>query len=107
MSRISLVAALLALAACAVPEVDPSREPRDPAADGPWQVGVTTVIVSDPTEPGTTYPVEIWYPARVAPGAAHDQQLGITGRSVRDAPADRRGAPFAVIAFSHGSGGVR
>ena len=86
---------------------DPSRVARDPAQRGPWAVGVSTFSLADAQDPSRTFLVDVWYPARPAVGAAFDKPLGIQSTSVRDAPADHRGAPFPLIAFSHGNAGIR
>ena len=94
------------LVACTAAPVDPTEVPRDPAARGPWQVGVTTIAAHDPID-GQALTVEVWYPASVAEGADPEITLGIQLSSVRRAPADHRGGPFPLIGFSHGSGGLR
>ena len=79
--------------------------PRDPAADGPWRVGVRTIDAPDGL--GNTLTIEVWYPATPADGAAPEVTLGIPTVAVRGAPADARGGPFPLVAFSHGRGGIR
>jgi predicted dienelactone hydrolase len=106
MRRALLLLALLP-AACGGGADDPSKQSRDPALRGPWQVGVTTWSVTDPADQSRTFKVEAWYPARPAAGATLDKVFNIETSSVRDAPADRRGAPFPVVAFTHGNGGIR
>jgi len=84
-----------------------------PDAPGPYAVGVTTIEVENGDR---KLPVEIWYPAR-AEGDVEDYvlMLGVIElakiasplQAVRDAPLDRRGAPYPTVMFSHGNGGVR
>jgi predicted dienelactone hydrolase len=96
----------IAVAGCA-PPVDPASVPRDPALDGPWHVGVTTISgVLDPVT-RQTLTLEVWYPAETGPHDEFETTLGIPTSSVRDATPDLRGSPFPLVAFSHGSGGVR
>ena len=109
LSRAALFASL-ALAACGGTDDDggdPSAVVRDPAARGPWQVGVTTIEVSDPAWPTRDLLIELWYPATHAVDAERDQQLGIELSSVRGAAPDHRGGPFPLVGFSHGNQGVR
>jgi predicted dienelactone hydrolase len=101
------VACLAATGGLACGGADPATATRDPAARGPWEVGVTTYEVTDPAEPERTFKVEVWYPARPAAGAPVDKFFNVATTSVRDAPADHRGAPFPVVVFSHGNGGIR
>jgi predicted dienelactone hydrolase len=96
---------IVALAACGQP-VSPTEIPRDPAADGPWRVGVTSITAIDPVD-DQELTIEVWYPATPADGAERETTLGIPTTSVRDAPVDLRGGPFPLIAFSHGNGGLR
>lgn len=97
--------ALVLLVACADP-VNPADVARDPAAEGPWRVGVTTIETVDPID-GQTLTIEVWYPATTADDAEFETTLGIPSLAVRDAAIDPRGGPFPLIAFSHGSGGLR
>src|SRR5262249_21750695 len=92
------------LAACATET--PTEVTRDPAADGPWRVGVTTIEAPDPAGSGMLT-IEIWYPAQPAATAPPEVTLGIPTIAGRGAPPDPRGAPFPLIGFSHGSGGLR
>src|SRR5262245_26256347 len=99
---------LFALAACGGggdAAVDPTTVPRDPALDGPWQVGVRTIEADDGL--GNTLTIEVWYPAIPAEGAQPEVTLGIPSAAVRGAPGDARGGPFPLVAFSHGRGGIR
>ncbi len=100
----------------------------DPAAPGPFQVGVMTVEFVDPTrEGGRTLVTEIWYPATddaigmetvtyspqdiFRPDAVEvlgeDLSSEIVTTAVRDAPMRSDAGPYPVVFFSHGSGGVR
>jgi predicted dienelactone hydrolase len=102
------------------------------AAYGPHAVGVRHLVVTDPNRPdilnttagGPTarysrpLPLEIWYPA--APGPGQDRggsyqvitrdpsvRATLTGRAVRDAPPQLKGAPFPLVVISHGYPGNR
>lgn len=100
----------------------------DPAAPGPYQVGVMTVEFVDPTrEDGRTLVTEIWYPATddaigmdtvtyapediFRPDAievlGNDITSEIVTTAVRDAPMRTDAGPYPVVFFSHGSGGIR
>lgn len=100
----------------------------DPAAPGPYQVGVMTVEFVDPTrEDGRTLVTEIWYPATdeaigmdtvtyapediFRPDAievlGNDITSEIVTTAVRDAPMRADAGPYPVVFFSHGSGGIR
>jgi len=102
----------------APPPLLPPLEPTEPGAPGPYAIGVTTLQTTDGEPGGRTLPVEVWYPAEVdpsAPVAGYALELGALVLAeldsplgaVRDAPADRRGAPHPVVVFSHGYGGMR
>lgn len=99
---------LLALA-CGAPEPAPEPPPEPVAADGigPYEVGATTVVFED--ERGQTMTLEVWYPASPDEGAEPEDygRLSIVRDAYRDAPADLRGAPYPMVAFSHGNGGIR
>ncbi len=111
----------------------PERAP-DPGAPGPYPVGVTTVVLEDPSRkdpvtgvPPRTFPVEIWYPAdESARGAQRDvydlvaeapahvrpdlegvEIPPLEQPAVRDAPVRSGQGRFPLIVFSHGNGGVR
>ena len=111
----------------------PERAP-DPGAPGPYPVGVTTVVLEDPTRddpvtgtPPRTFPVEIWYPAdesaqeaepdvydlvaeardHVRPDLDGVEVPPLTQPAVRDAPVRRDQGRFPLVVFSHGNGGVR
>ena len=105
--RSALLLLTLLAAACGGSSDDPAKQSRDPARRGPWQVGVTTWTVTDPADASRVFKVETWYPATPAAGAAFDKVFNIETTAVRDAPADPRGAPFPVVAFTHGNGGIR
>jgi len=79
---------------------------------------VTRFETTDGEPEARTLPVEVWYPATPsggAPPAHYELTIGTLVLAdvesplgaVRDAPADRRGAPHPVVVFSHGFGGVR
>lgn len=99
---------------------------------GPYPVGVRTITFQDPsrTTPGTTGPrtlvCEVWYPAAESSRGAtetyilHDYlpdslkaqipvaALGeITTPTARNAVPHGEGAPFPLVLFSHGKGGIR
>ena len=104
-----LLPLLLLLPAC-VEEEAPSPEPLPyaaPAEPGPYGVGARTLTWFDSR--GTLLTAELWYPADVEPGSAGAEYgaVSIAGIAHRDAEGDLRGAPWPLIAFSHGYGGVR
>lgn len=92
----------------------------DPTQPGPYPVGVTRVVLED-TARGRTLTTEVWYPgdesARGLPPAPAETYLPpeyaflaanatLPLAAVRDVPLAADG-PFPLIAFSHGSGGIR
>lgn len=99
----------------------------DPSEYGPYPVGVKTVFLVDPGRDHRPITTEIWYPAReIARSGTHwryhvedalpasiVEKLGdakletLETYAVRDAPLRDDGAPFPVVLFSHGSGGIR
>jgi predicted dienelactone hydrolase len=85
---------------------EPPPQARDPDQPGPYAVGATTLRVDDPR--GGTLTVEVWYPA-IDPGGDPDPytDFPIVGVAFRDPVPDTRGAPYPVVAFSHGFGGIR
>lgn len=121
------VLACLVLAACGDAEIVaalpqerpllPALPSADPAALGPYAVGVTTIEIADGPE-GRTIPVEIWYPALESPGAEAAGYALTAGPltlvevkspngAVRDAVTNLQGAGHPFVVFSHGFGGVR
>ncbi len=146
---IAVLALAAGLAACSAPPSEPAPETPeplpfepagpshapDPAAAGPFPVGVRTVIWEDggrrwPDGRARTITVEVWYPAVEAArlpedqqGASYDIRSVLTADqqaqtaslelpllhtfAVRDAaPRSDRGA-FPLIVFSHGMAGMR
>ncbi len=106
----------LALLACApappdtgdtAPAVEPPPAWVAPDARGPYEAGVETFEYVDPR--GKAMVLEVWYPARPEEGAEPEPYplLPITREAYREAPADLRGAPYPLIAFSHGYSGIR
>ncbi|MBU6281647.1 hypothetical protein KGQ64_05345 [bacterium] len=110
----------LVLASCGDSTSLPAVAAADPAAPGPFPVGVTRVILFDAAR-GRTLQTEVWYPAdesaRGLPPApaqsylppelaflADDATIPLV--AVRDVPI-APGGPFPLVAFSHGSGGIR
>ncbi len=105
----------LAVTACAPrPPDDADTTPAlpiafsDPAADGPYDVGISTFLL--PEVAGyTNVPVEVWYPTS-SPSAERTTYdfvgLPLPANGYRDAPPDLT-APNLVVAFSHGFGGAR
>ena len=101
---------VLSLLACNPP---PPAELPDPAPawvapdeTGPYAAGTTTRVFTD--QRGTELTIEVWYPA-VDPGTEPEPyvELPLTGQAHRDASPDYRGAPYPLVAFSHGYGGIR
>ncbi len=82
----------------------PWEAPGDP---GPFGVGASTMTFVDSRDVVLT--TEIWYPAEVEPGSRGDDygKISRTGIAHRDAVADLRWAPYPLVAFSHGFGGIR
>jgi predicted dienelactone hydrolase len=103
---------LLLLTAIACAPTSPS-DPLDsapawvaPDEAGPYAAGTTTHVFLDGREQELT--IEISYPA-IDPGTEPTlyPELPIMGEAHRDAEPDKRGAPYPLVAFSHGYGGIR
>jgi predicted dienelactone hydrolase len=74
---------------------------------GPYGVGVLSHEFTDPR--GKELELEIWYPAQVEEGAEADPypEILLALDAHREATADQRGAPYPVLAFSHGFAAIR
>lgn len=85
----------------AAPEIGPPDE------RGPYGVGVKTLQFTDTR--GKDLTVEVWFPADTSGDPWPDPyvDIPITRSAHREVPADRRGAPYPVIGFSHGLGAIR
>lgn len=83
-----------------------------PTADGRYGVGLTTFTATDPDRPGRALTFDVWYPTsrRTTTGSPAALNLLVTQLELpgvrRDAEPIERGR-FPLVAFSHGSGGVR
>ncbi|MCO4770622.1 MAG: hypothetical protein KDA24_11380 [Deltaproteobacteria bacterium] len=110
------LALLFLIVGCAAPpadEPDPEPTPEPPPASvpsdvrGPYQVGATTIENVD--ERGKWMVMEVWYPAVPVEGEefAPYPGLNLGNDAYRDPAWDLRGAPYPVVVFSHGFGGVR
>ena len=93
------------------PTTVPAPEPWTPAGPGPYEVGVTTVVIDDAERPLT---VEVWFPLDTAvdvppqrytlvPGVYYESPDAFAAPvgSIADAE------PFPLIVYSHGSGAIR
>jgi len=83
-----------------------------PEALGPWAVGRATFEVVDPTRDDRTLAVDAWYPVDDAdaggPPSVYDLLFtGLPSEVAFDAPPPSAGGPFPLVAFSHGSNGIR
>ncbi len=80
----------------------------EPDEYGAYEAGFTTLVHTDGR--GKELTVEVWYPAAPIAGDEPDSywpELDFVFGGYRDAPADARGAPYPLVAFSHGYGGIR
>ncbi len=106
-----ILAAML-LAGCALdapplPDPTPSPPPplHDPTAPGPFAVGSRTIWVWD-ADRSRGFDAEVWYPAIAGTGSGEAPPFGLMHSEVDAAP-DLTEAPMPLIAFSHGSRGIR
>jgi predicted dienelactone hydrolase len=87
----------------------------DPAAPGPWAVGVRTLSLTDPAR-SRTFSVEVWYPVDPAATDGSPNEYEVTAGfgvlATLESPARRDaapagGGPWPLVIFSHGFGGLR
>ncbi len=119
LKSVAIVLLAVAFVACGNDEVT-TRVIENPLALGPYPVGVTRIELFDEAQ-GRTQLTEVWYPAAESargqepvtaasflPEGLEDLAANATVPliSVRDAELSPD-APFPLIAFSHGNGGVR
>jgi len=111
----AFVLGLALLSACEPGDLDVRRSgdisdvPDVYAADvwGPYEVGFITLEWVDAR--GKTLVADVWYPATHGEDdvpSPYDPTI-LSGSAVRGAAPDRAGAPYPVVAFSHGSYGIR
>ena len=100
--------------------------PDDPAAAGPWPVGVKTVAIDNRNKKDLT--AEVWYPAEMGSDAGgtpyvYDMRQFLPDADAelipdnsgleqpcncyRDLPLDLENGPYPVIVFVHGTAGFR
>lgn len=103
---------MAALAGCPSTDAPPMEEPEpfpwvDPADSGAFGVGARTLTWFDADDRLLT--AEVWYPAAVEPGSEGEDYGPISRAGIghRDAEPDPAFAPYPLIAFSHGFGGIR
>ncbi|MGH0035131.1 MAG: alpha/beta hydrolase family protein [Myxococcota bacterium] len=72
---------------------------------GPHPVGVTTLELPDPEHAGRRLPTDVWYPARSPGELEADHPFGRPHAAHVDAPPAE--GPRPLVAFSHGSSGLR
>ncbi len=87
---------------------DDADEWFDPGEAGPHEAGFVTLLHTD--DRGKELTIEVWYPAAPEAGDEPDSywpELDFTFGGFRDAPPVTVGAPYPLVAFSHGYGGIR
>lgn len=98
----------LLLVSCA-PIADEAAAPpwSEPDGWGPFAVGVTTLYYTDAR--GKDMVADVWYPAeeRSPEPLATYPPTTLVNRALRDPRPDTSAAPWPLVAFSHGFGGVR
>ncbi len=96
---------LLALACDTEPEAEAPWAPPD--EPGPYAAGVTTFWITGAHDEEIA--VEVWYPAIEPTGEDPSPYLEVpmAGTAYREAKPAAEGGPFPLIAFSHGSRGIR
>ncbi|MDJ0786010.1 MAG: dienelactone hydrolase family protein [Myxococcota bacterium] len=116
--RSSLLALLTLglLVPLAAPPADAGRRrlevAPDPGALGPWDVGRTSFTLIDPTRNDRSLAIDVWYPVdpedATGPLSSYDLVFtGLPSEVALDSPEVSSAAPFPMVVFSHGSGGIR
>ncbi len=96
---------------------EPTPEPWQPIAPGPFEVGVATITLPDPERPLT---VDVWFPLdagvdvatlaleqyTLLPGVYYESPTAFAATAEQMA-ADPFGSGFPLVVYSHGSGGLR
>ena len=91
---------VVAAAALLLGLAGPARAARMTAPNGPHRVGFRIELVEFE---GRSMAMAVWYPALPGPSARpYHYDRGLYGSAVLDAPADRAGAPYPLIIYSHG-----
>lgn len=101
------VITLLLLAVSCAEDPVAERPWTDPTGVGPWDPGVTSFTTTGAD--GEQLAIEVWYPAIADAGAEPDRYLEVpmAGTAYREATPATADGPFPLIAFSHGSQGIR
>ncbi len=112
--RIALLVSLASLA-CRPPADTGDSAPVDaappdwvaPDQRGPYEAGAETFDYVDAR--GKEMTIEVWYPAAPKGGDEPEPypELTLTREACREVPPDTRGAPYPLVAFSHGYSGIR
>jgi signal transduction histidine kinase/predicted dienelactone hydrolase len=76
---------------------------HDPTAWGPYAVGSRTELYYDAAR-DRELTLELWYPAEAGTGGTPAFTFSVAGI---EATVDPAGAPFPILGFSHGNGGMR
>ncbi|MCG8590453.1 MAG: dienelactone hydrolase family protein [Proteobacteria bacterium] len=72
---------------------------------GPHAVGVRTLEIPDPDQPGRVLPTDVWYPTTENGAEEADHPFRQPHRAQSDAPPVAE--PLPLVAFSHGNSGLR
>ena len=78
-----------------------------PDEPGPFKTGTESIEFTD--ERGKSLKLQVWYPAWIDEGDEPDpyEEITLALNAYEYAKPDKRNAPYPIVAFSHGLGGVR